>query len=85
MTSDQFSKLVFGNVISNKAGNLFMVQTVLRDASGNAIAVGLLPAISPADAAQYDALNNGYVELFVEAPDGKTVTGFVKDISKGGL
>lgn len=83
MTNDQFKKLAFGNVIQRGvSGALYVVQTVNRDpATGEAVHVGMVLAMSEADAPGFDLISDQRMELMIEDPKGKQIVGFLKDVA----
>jgi len=72
MDTPTFQKLTFGNLIQGPGGETFLIQHTLKDANGNTIAIGVLPAFQVADAPGLNLLNNSYSQtLLVGTPTGQ--------------
>jgi hypothetical protein len=72
MDTPTFNKLTFGNLIQGPGGETFLVQHTLKDASGNTIAIGVLPAFQTVDAPGLTLVNNSYSQtLIVGSPTGQ--------------
>jgi hypothetical protein len=65
MDTPTFNKLTFGNIIQEAGGQTFLVQHTLKDAAGNTIAIGVLPAFQTQDAPGLTLVNNSYSQTLI--------------------
>jgi hypothetical protein len=65
MDTPTFNKLTFGNIIQESGGETYIVQHTLKDASGNTVAIGVMPAFLTVDAAGLTLVNNSYSQTLI--------------------
>jgi len=69
-----FNALKYGNIIQEVGGPKFIVQHTIKDAGGNTVAIGVMPAFDLNDAAGLTLLNASYSRTVIQgATDGKIV------------
>lgn len=74
MDTPSFNALKYGQILQMTGGEKIIIQHTVKDASGNTIAFGYLPAFDVTDAAGLTLLNSSYSRTLLQgAPDGSII------------